>query len=36
MTLSLTRYTPHPSRDVLPIIEAGGVFNYASERERLK
>ena len=31
-----TRYGLHPLGDVLPIIEAGGVFNYAREAGMLK
>ena len=31
-----TRYDLHPLGDVLPIIEAGGVFNYAKEAGMLK
>ncbi|HET6251273.1 MAG TPA: 3-isopropylmalate dehydratase [Tepidisphaeraceae bacterium] len=31
-----TRYGLHPLGDVLPIIEAGGVFNYAKEAGMLK
>ena len=31
-----TRYSLHPLGDVLPIIEAGGVFNYAKEAGMLK
>ena len=31
-----TRHALHPLGDVLPIIEAGGVFNYAKEAGMLK